>query len=113
MSRYATPEDYGDRNARLAGEGWSGRDAKRSPRRQPEACPNCHSTIVHGAEIYACEVCGEDCCTACTDTTRKYAVICDDCLAEEPERNTETLREQGGLAARYRELTVKPKSTNT
>lgn len=33
MSRYATPEDFGDRNARLAGEGWSGRDAKRSPRK--------------------------------------------------------------------------------
>lgn len=36
MSRYATPEDPGDRNARLAGEGWSGHAAKRSPRRQPD-----------------------------------------------------------------------------
>lgn len=35
MSRFSQPEDYGDRNARIAGDGWSGRDAKRSPRRQP------------------------------------------------------------------------------
>lgn len=33
MSRFSQPEDYGDRNARLAGDGWSGRDAKRSPRK--------------------------------------------------------------------------------
>lgn len=26
-------ENYGDRNARLAGEGWSGHAAKRSPRK--------------------------------------------------------------------------------
>lgn len=30
--RFSESECPGDRNARLAGEGWSGRDAKRSPR---------------------------------------------------------------------------------
>lgn len=31
--RFSQPEDYGDRNARLAGEGWSGHVAKRNPRK--------------------------------------------------------------------------------
>lgn len=56
-SNYSRAEDYGTRNARLAGDGWSGHAAKRSPRRQPA---------------------------------------------------TETLRELGALARRFRELTAKP-----
>ena len=51
-------------------------------------CPSCQRVLLEGEQIYRCEVCGKECCTACTDTTGTNAVICDDCdpkPTEEPK----------------------------
>lgn len=47
-----------------------------------EQCSNCSRETVPGAHIYTCEVCSKDCCTACTETTNKHQVICDECNSE-------------------------------
>lgn len=48
---------------------------------KPEYCPNCEYEIVRGAQIYVCEVCGRECCTNCTDSTKEFTVICEYCEA--------------------------------
>lgn len=48
----------------------------------PTRCPSCRRSLCEGAGIYACELCGEDCCTSCSDTTAKHSVVCDDCLED-------------------------------
>ena len=45
-----------------------------------EPCPSCGGETGHGTMVYSCELCGKDCCTMCSDTTSKHAVVCDDCL---------------------------------
>lgn len=45
-------------------------------------CPNCGRKLGEGEQTYSCEVCGRQCCTACTDTTGKHEVICDLCIDE-------------------------------
>lgn len=41
------------------------------------SCPECHRTFGTGEYEYTCEVCGGECCTACSDTTTRHAVVCD------------------------------------
>lgn len=43
------------------------------------SCPSCRRVLAAGEYVYGCEVCGKECCTACTDTTDQHAVVCDDC----------------------------------
>lgn len=40
-------------------------------------CPKCERALQTGEEVYACDVCGQDCCTACGDTTDEHDVVCD------------------------------------
>lgn len=47
-----------------------------------ETCPGCLRELVEGEQVYQCEVCDEECCTMCSNTTAEHVVICDDCLDE-------------------------------
>lgn len=44
-----------------------------------EECPGCMRELSEGEQVYCCEVCKEDCCTACSETTDKHEVICWGC----------------------------------
>lgn len=44
------------------------------------SCPTCHRTFGSAEGSYLCELCGGECCTACSDTTARHAVVCDVCL---------------------------------
>lgn len=43
-------------------------------------CPGCGRDLCSGEMVYECRVCDEECCSACSDTTAKYDVVCDSCL---------------------------------
>ena len=45
-----------------------------------QQCPACQRELEDGEQVYACELCEQDCCTACSDTTAKHAVVCEECL---------------------------------
>lgn len=44
------------------------------------SCPRCTRVLAGGEHAFECRVCGSECCTDCSDTTAKHAVVCDDCL---------------------------------
>jgi len=46
---------------------------------RPIPCPNCGTSVVEGAQVYNCEVCEKECCTACTETTAEHQIICEEC----------------------------------
>lgn len=46
----------------------------------PRKCPSCSRYLIRGEEIYACEICEADCCTACSDSVAQYFAVCDACL---------------------------------
>lgn len=53
-------------------------------------CAKCGETIGHGANQLECEVCGGDCCTACSNDAagtpdNPFQIHCDDCFEEEEE----------------------------
>lgn len=43
-------------------------------------CPGCHRELSDGEQIYVCEICGDECCTACSQSTEDHPVVCDQCL---------------------------------
>ena len=44
-----------------------------------EKCANCGYDMCEGMAVYACEVCGKDCCSECTDNWGICSVICREC----------------------------------
>lgn len=52
-------------------------ELRRTLGEQMDKCPNCRRNLDLGEQVYSCDVCGKDCCTACSDTTEKYEVLCD------------------------------------
>lgn len=46
-----------------------------------KGCPSCGEPMCEGMVLYACEVCGKDCCSQCSDTCKEKSVVCDDCIA--------------------------------
>lgn len=42
-------------------------------------CPLCQRNLDKGEQMYACDVCSKDYCTACSDTTDEYEVVCKRC----------------------------------
>lgn len=43
-------------------------------------CPSCCATWCDGMVLYSCEVCGQECCSQCSDTCGEKNPVCDDCL---------------------------------
>ena len=44
------------------------------------SCPSCGGEMVPGMCLYSCEVCGEDCCSECSDTCGQKNPVCESCL---------------------------------
>lgn len=42
-------------------------------------CPSCCEIVPENAHIYRCNVCGNECCTACTENGMGFEIICHDC----------------------------------
>lgn len=45
-----------------------------------KTCPKCSRDLEIGEEVYLCDVCEGDCCTACSDTTDEHEVVCRSCF---------------------------------
>jgi hypothetical protein len=51
---------------------------------QPEVCPGCGRELKPGEQVYRCEKCEDACCTACSETTALFDVLCVDCYFDSP-----------------------------
>lgn len=69
-----------NRKTPLQRKPWRRKPRKSVSERRYTRCPQCTRSLDDGEQVYSCEVCHQDCCSSCSDTTRKHFVVCDTCL---------------------------------